>query len=49
MILIDVFYQILLFIGDSILLGGFKLGYEALDLYRVGSKYFGHGVDAHFI
>ena len=34
MMLIDVFYQILLFIGDPILLGRFKFGDEVLDRLR---------------
>ena len=41
MILIAVFYQILLFLGGHILLGGFNFGDEALDLYRVDAKYSG--------
>ena len=32
LVLIAVLYQLLLVIGDSIFLGGFKLGYEILDL-----------------
>ena len=39
------FYQLLLFIEDPILLGGFKLGYKALDLPGVGAKCFGIGAD----
>ena len=37
--LIDIFYQIILIIGDSVLLGGFKLGDEVLDVYVVNSKF----------
>ena len=32
MIPISIFYQILLFLGDSIFLGIFELGYEVLDI-----------------
>ena len=45
LILISVFYQILLFIGYTILLGGLKLGYEVLDLLGREAIFFGHGVD----
>ena len=33
--LIAIFYQIILILGDSVLMGGFKLGYELLDVYSV--------------
>ena len=49
MILIAVFYQILLFIGYPILLGGFKLGDEVLDLTGLGVIFIGHGADGDFI
>ena len=39
MMLIDVLYQLLLFIGDYILLDGFKIGYEVLDLSEVDAKF----------
>ena len=38
MILISVFYQAILVLGDYILLGGLKLGYEVLDLSGVDAK-----------
>ena len=43
------FYQLLLFIGYPILLGGSKLGYEVLDLLGLGEICFGHGADGDFI
>ena len=49
MILVAVLYQFFLFIGDPILLGGFKLGDDTLALSGVGAKYFGRGEDADFI
>ena len=33
--LITIFYQIILVIGSSVLLGGFELGDEVLDVYGV--------------
>ena len=33
--LIAIFYQIILILGDSVLMSGFKLGYELLDVYGV--------------
>ena len=44
-----VFYHILLFIGDLILLGGFKLGDKSLDMSVVDTKSFGSGEGADFI
>ena len=41
MMLIYVLYQILLFIGDTILLGGFKFVDEILDLLRLGAHFLG--------
>ena len=38
-----------MFTGDDILLGGFKLGDEALDLSGVGAKSLGRGADVDFI
>ena len=35
------FYELLLFIGDNILLVGLKLGYQVLDLLVVDAKYSG--------
>ena len=49
MMLVSIFYQILMFIGYPILLGGFKLGDDTLALSGVGAKYFGRGEDADFI
>ena len=49
MMLISVFYQILLFIGDPILLGGFKLGGEVLDMSVLGDIFIGHGKYGNFI
>ena len=42
LMLITIFYQILLFIVDPILLGGSKRGDESLDLSVVRDKYFNH-------
>ena len=47
--LIDILYQIILFIGDPILLGRFKLGDEVLDVSGLGSIFSGHGADGDFI
>ena len=33
-----VFYQIIMLLGDYVFLGGFELGYEALDVYDVDAK-----------
>ena len=49
MILISIFYQLLLVIGDPILLGGFKMGDEVLDQYGLRSIFVGHGVDGDLI
>ena len=38
-----------MFIGDTILLGGFKLVYERLDMYGLGAKFFDNGSDEDFI
>ena len=43
--MIAVFYQILLFIGDPILLGRFTLGDEVLDLSGLGAIFIEHGAD----
>ena len=45
LMLIAVFYQILLFIGDPILLGRFTLGDEVLDLSGLGAIFIEHGAD----
>ena len=49
MILFSVFYHILMFIGDPILLSGFKLGDGVLGLSVLGDVFFGNIVDADFI
>ena len=33
--LISIFYQIILILGEYVMLGGFKLGDEVLDVYGV--------------
>ena len=48
-ILIAVSYQIILVIGDPILLGGFKLGDEVLDKSGLGDIFLGHGAYGYFI
>ena len=45
MMVVDVFYQFRLFIGDPILLGIFKLRYEVFDISGLGSILFGNSVD----
>ena len=49
MILIAVLYHLILFIGDTILLGGFKPGYEVLDLSGIGDIFIECGADEDFI
>ena len=49
LILIAVFYQILLVIGDPILLDGFKMGDEVLDQSGLQAIFVGNGVDGYFI
>ena len=46
---ISIFYQLLLFLGYPILLGGFKLGDEVPDLSVVEAKYYGCRADGDFI
>ena len=48
MTLISDFYQLLLFLGYYILLGGLKLGYEVLDLLGV-ENFYGYIEDGEFI
>ena len=43
--MIAVLYQILLFIGDHILFGGFKLGDEVLDMSGLAEIFTGNGTD----
>ena len=38
LILIAISYQVIIIIGDSVLLGGFKLGYEVLCVFNVDAK-----------
>ena len=47
--LIDFFYQLLLFIVDPILLCQFKLGDNVLDMSGLGAIFFGHGTDVDLI
>ena len=49
MMLISVFYQLLLVIGDPILLSGFKMGDEVLDQLVLGAIFIGNGTDGDFI
>ena len=49
MILIYIFYQIILIIGEYVLLGGLKLGYEVFDVYVVDAKYIEYSSDEDFI
>ena len=37
--LIYIFYQIIMIIGEYVLLGGFKIGDEVLDVHGVDAKY----------
>ena len=47
--MVAVFYQLLLIIGDSVLLGRFKLGDEPLDISGVDAKISGYQYDEEFI
>ena len=49
MMLIDILYQLIQTLGYTILLGGYKLGDEVLDLSGVDTKYSGCRADAEFI
>ena len=49
MMLIDVLYQLLMVIGDPILLGGFKMDDEVFDQSVLGAIFLGHGADVDFI
>ena len=49
MIPIAVFYQIILVIGDLILLGGFKLVDEFLDQLVLGAMFIGYVADGELI
>ena len=37
--LFSIFNQIIMILGESVLLREFKLGYEVLDIYDVDAKY----------
>ena len=49
MMLISVFYQLLLVIGDPILLGVLKMDDEVLDQSGLGAIFIGHSADGDFI
>ena len=49
LIMIAIFYQILLFLGDSTFFGGFKLGDGIPDLSVVDAKFYGCRSDGDFI
>ena len=49
LMLIAVFYQILLFVLYPILLVGFKLGDEVIDLLGLGAIYICHSMDGDLI
>ena len=49
MMMIAVYYQLLMFIGDPILLSIFKIGDKFLDLFELGYIFIGHGVYGYFI
>ena len=48
-VMIAVFYQIILVIGDNILLGGFKICNEVLDQLVLGAIFVGNGADGYLI
>ena len=41
LILISVFYQLIMFLGEYVLLGGLDIRYEFLDVSGVGNKFEG--------
>ena len=47
--LISILYQIIMILGDSIWLGGFKLEDEVFDVYDVDAKYLECRYDEDFI
>ena len=49
LMVIAVLYQILLVIGDPILLGGFKMDDEVFDQSVLGAIFLGNGADVDFI
>ena len=49
MILIETSYHIFLIIGDSLLLGGFELGYELFGVYFVSDKFIKCRYDEYLI
>ena len=49
LMLISILYQIIMILGDSIWLGGFKLEDEVFDVYDVDAKYLECRYDEDFI
>ena len=49
LMLVDFSCQLILFIGDAIMLGTFKLGDEVLDMLVLGDKFVGHGAYGDFV
>ena len=47
--LIYIFYHIIIVIGSYVLLGGFELVYEVLDVYSLNVKYLECRSDEYFI
>ena len=47
--LIEISYKIILSLGDSVLLGGFELGYKVLDIFCVDEKFVELRSDEYFI
>ena len=46
---IEIYYTIILILGDSVLLGGFKIGYEVLSVFGVDDKFVECRSDEDFI
>ena len=49
LMLVTVFNQFLLVVGDPILLGGFKMGDKAFDQSGLGAIFLGNGADGDFV
>ena len=49
MMLISIFYQIIMIIGEFVFLGGFELGDEVLGVYGVDAKYVECRSDEYYI
>ena len=49
LMLITIFYQLLLVIGDPIFLGGFKMGDEVLYQSGLGDVFSGHGAGGDLV